>query len=168
MKLSLNGKIERVLELNDKAIVEFSIPSWHVKNIQELNKEKPYNLMLTDVKSRKTLEQNSKAWALMNEIALQSDMLPDKNMVYKQVLELSAIQSAFVMTTLEAEAILKRTYRVVINHGERDYNDKTGQPLYMFECLLGMSNFNRKETARFIENLLYFAEQVGVNTAMYE
>lgn len=168
MKLSLNGYIQRVLDLEQESIVEFKIPLWLSKHLHELDKSKRYNLTITNVRSKKTLEQNDMAWGLMREISRKSDMFPDVDDVYKQILHNANIKSAFVMTLPESKELLEKSYRVVIDHGARETQSKSGENLHTFECILGMSNFDRKETARFIESLLLFAHEFGVDTTRYE
>ena len=168
MKLSLNGNIERVLELDDKTIVEFTIPPWLTKNILELDKSKKYNLSITNVKSRKTLEQNNVSWAIMRDIARVSDKDNDVEMVYRDVLALANIKSTFLMTVPEAKEELEKVYRVVIDHGSRDTKDNKGNNLHTYECLVGMSNFDRKEMRDFIDALLRLAYEHGVDTTRYE
>ena len=38
----------------------------------------------------------------------------------------------------------------------------------LYECLVGMSKFDRQEMSRFIESLLYFAEMYDVDVTRYE
>lgn len=168
MKLSLNGYIERVVNTVDNTLIEFKIPSWLSKHLTDIDKSQRYNLTITEVKGKKTLAQNDMAWSLMREISRQSDMFPDVEFVYKQIIQNANIKSVFVMTTLEAKELLERSYRIVIDHGERETKTKDGDNLHTFECLLGMSNFDRKETSRFIESLLLFAHEFNVDTTRYE
>lgn len=168
MKLSLNGKVERVLDTDNNTIVEFSVPLWLSKHLHELNKDKRYNLSITEVKNRKTLDQNNLAWGVMREISRQSDMFPDVDLVYKQILHNANIKSTFVMALPEALEQLKKSYRVVIEHGKREVTSKKGENMYTFECIPGMSTFDRKETARFIDSLLLFAHEFGVDTTRFE
>lgn len=164
----VHGKIERILDTDDTALVEIRIPNYQGKWLTKLDKEELYSINIKKATSKKSLNQNNYSWALMNDIAKQLDMFPDAMEVYLMVLKLAKIKTHFLQVVDEEEVLsaIKRSFRA-FKILDRYTNDK-GNKVATVEVSEGMSSFNKDEMTAFIEKLLWFAEQNNVDTRNYE
>lgn len=161
----ITGKLDRILKDNTNAIVSFSIPYYQVKYLDELEDEQ-YKIEIKKVKSKKSLQQNNFAWALMTEIAKTLDLYPDAEAVYLSVVKMAKIKTEYIMALDDENVVrsLKKAFRAVIKVDDRDYN---GKQMGVYECCYGMSTFEKDEMTRFIDVLLDYANQNGVNVDEY-
>ena len=161
----ITGKLDRVLKDNQNAIVSFSIPYFQAKWLNELDDE-IYKIEIKKVKSKKSLQQNNFAWALMSEIARTLDLYPDAESVYINVVKMAKIKTEYIMALDDENVVrsLKNAFRAVIKVDDRDYN---GKQMAVYECCYGMSTFEKDEMTRFIDVLLDYATQNGVNVNEY-
>lgn len=103
----------------------------------------------------------------MTEIARELSYYPDPESVYKQVVKLARIKTVF-LETLNDEKVIKqlgKTFRIVETREERTSN---GISTVMLECYYGMSVFDKEEMTRFIEVLMDYAVQNGIDVSGYE
>lgn len=183
--MQLKGKLNRIIPGGiDYTLVEFEIPAYQRKWVEELDTTILYNIDIQEAQKKKTQNQNKTSWLLMNDIARQEDIFPDADAVYLQLLKMAKIGTMIIVTndidfiyneekeegktTLTNDELverLKTVYRVAIIH-KRWQNEK-GYNVSQVEVGLGMSHFGKKQMAKFIEMLLYYAEQVGVETEKY-
>ena len=163
----LSGKFDRVLTDGNKSIVSFSVPTYQSNYLKELTDEL-YTIEIKKPKSRKTLSQNNFAWQLMTEIARELAIYPSPEEVYMQLLKMAKIRIDYLMVPDYKDAIdsIKQVNRIVI---EREKNvSKRGMPMVTLECYKGMSRFDKDEMQRFIEVLLNYASEVGIDVSGYE
>ena len=163
--IAINGKLDRILKDNSNAIVSFTIPYFQAKWLDELGDEL-YKIEIKKVKSRKSLQQNNFAWALMSEIAKSMDLYPDPESVYLDIVKMSKIKTEYIMA-LDDEGVvrsLKKAFRAVIKKDERDYN---GKQMAVYECCYGMSTFDKDDMTRFIDVLLDYATKNGIDVNEY-
>ena len=161
----ITGKLDRVLKDDRNAIVSFSIPYFQAKWLDELTDE-TYKIEIKKVKSKKSLQQNNYAWAIMSEIAKSLDLYPDSEAVYLQIVKMAKIQTEYIMA-LDDEGVvksLKKAFRAVIKVDERDYN---GKQMAVYECCYGMSTFDKDDMIRFIDVLLDYATKNGISVDEY-
>jgi len=161
----ITGKLDRVLKDDRNAIVSFSIPYFQAKWLDELTDE-TYKIEIKKVKSKKSLQQNNYAWAIMSEIAKSLDLYPDSESVYLQVVKMAKIQTEYIMTLNDEGVVksLKKAFRAVIKVDERDYN---GKQMAVYECCYGMSTFDKDDMIRFIDVLLDYATKNGISVDEY-
>lgn len=163
----LTGKFDRVLTDGNKAIVSFTIPSYQSSYLKELTDEL-YSIEIKKPKSRKTLAQNNYAWQLMTEIARELAIYPSPEDVYKQVVKMAKIKTVFLESLNDEKVIdgLRKTFRIVEVKEER--MSVKGKETVMLECYWGMSNFDKEEMQRFIDVLLNYASEVGIDVSGYD
>lgn len=92
----ITGKLDRILKDNQNAIVSFSIPHFQAKWLDELDYD-TYKIEIKKVKSKKSLQQNNFAWALMSEIAKTLDLYPDAEAVYLSIVKMAKIKTEYIM-----------------------------------------------------------------------
>lgn len=164
-KMVITGKLDRILKDGQKTIVSFVIPNYQSKWLVELTDE-DYKIEIKKVKSKKSLQQNNYAWAIMGEIASTLDLYPDSESVYLQIVKMAKIKTEYIMA-LDDEGVinsLKKAFRVIKKVDDRDYN---GKQMGVFECSYGMSKFDKEEMVRFIDVLLDFATKNGISVDEY-
>lgn len=163
----ISGKLDRVLRTTDFTIVSFTIPNYQENYLKELTDEL-YTIEIKKPKSRKTLAQNNYAWQLMTEIARELAIYPSPDDVYKQVVQMAKIKTVFLESLNDEKVIdgLRKTFRLVEVKEER--LSVKGKETVMLECYWGMSNFDKEEMQRFIDVLLNYASEVGIDVSGYE
>ena len=165
--MQVHGKISRINKTEENAIVEITIPLYQVESVEGLDVEKLYVFNIKEAKGKKSLQQNRTAWLLMTDIAREEDLFPDAEAVYLSVLKLSKIKTDYFVVLNDESIIemLQRQFRVVkvLNITK---NSK-GKEIATVEVAEGMSRFTKDEMQTFIEKLLHYAEQVGIDTSEY-
>lgn len=164
----VQGKVTRILDTGATAIVELEIPQYQGQWLTKLDKDEIYSINIKKATSKKSLNQNNYSWQLMNDIAKELDQFPDAMEVYLTVLKLAKIKTHFLQVVDDEDilAAVKRNFRA-FKILDRYTNDK-GNKVATVEVSEGMSSFNKDEMTAFIEKLLYFAEQNGIDTSRYE
>ena len=169
----VQGKISRILDTGTTAIVELEIPQYQGQWLTKLDKDEIYSINIKKATSKKSLNQNNYAWALMTDIAKELDIFPSAIEVYLTVLKMAKIKTHFIQI-LDSEPdekgdtpllMLKRSYRVV-RVVDSYVNDKGNKALTV-ELSEGMSRFSKDEMVQFIDKLLSFAEMYGIDTSNY-
>lgn len=172
--MKINGKINRVIESGNHTIIEFETSRYQLDNLNALDKDTLYSVDIKEAKSKKSLNQNNYAWALITEIAKELDQFPDINDVYLTVLKLAKIKPQFYIIAdyppdkdgRTPLTVLESYFRVVrvLDNGISDKGVKT----LTVECNEGLSSFNKDEMRDFIDKLLYFANANDIDTTNYE
>lgn len=143
-----DGKTEWVFE------IEYS---------QKIEK-KQYLMELSEVKSKRSVEQNKYMWALIHEITEAMNDNDDFN-TYTLALEQANVKYEWVMGLPQIENELKKSFRAV---KLTRYEDYKGKQMAIFKCYAGSSKFTKEEMSRLIEVLLQMAASCGVDTRVYE
>jgi len=161
----ITGKLDRILKDETSAIVSFSIPMFQAKYLDELTDE-TYKIEIKKVKSKKSLQQNNYAWAIMGAISNTLDLYPDSESVYLQIVKMAKIKTEYIMALDDIGVVnsLKKAFRVIKKVDERDYN---GKQMAVYECCYGMSTFDKDDMIRFIDVLLDYATKNGINVDEY-
>lgn len=159
----ITGKIDRVLNGKSGSIVSFAVPAFQARYIDELDIEKEFKLEITEMKTKRSLQQNKYIWKLISEISRKENI--DDMEIYCQIIKMAKIKTVFLETVPEAKKDLEKAFRGVI---ERDTRTSTkGIQTVVYECLYGTSTFDTSEMSEFIDRLLDYAEQVGVSLVGY-
>lgn len=113
-------------------------------------------------KSQRSLEQNRLLWALLGKMA--NALSGNKRKVsteecYCAMLEEANVSCDYILALPEAEAMLKKTFRVVQKIDERVVNGKT---LNMYRYYIGSSKFDTKEMTELIEATLDKLAELGI------
>lgn len=183
-KIVLNGKISRILNAQTESVVEFIVKDYRVKYLDDLDKNKLYSIEIKEAASKKSQNQNRAAWLIMSDIAKKEDVMPDVNLVYLRLLKMANIKTMTLLVNdydfisddevsdgklrLTDDELIKKlqsVYRVVVIR-DRSINEK-GNHVSVVQVALGMSHFTKEQMADFIDRLLYYAEQRGIDTSDY-
>jgi len=158
----LTGRPDRVLEFKGEAIISFTVDGYLTREFGKLE-DKLYKIEITEVKSRKSLMQLRYLWKLIHDIARAEGS--DEMEVYCNIVKMAKIKTVFIETVPQAKRDLEKAFRAVI---ERDVRtSQKGVTTSVFECYYGVSTFDVKEMSEFIDRMLDYATQVGVNMSEY-
>lgn len=144
----------------------FTIDSRFIEQVVELeqtHEDKYFELVTRDKVAQKTERQNNAVWKLIRMIVEKQDGTSNKITVeelYKQLIVMSNIKVDYLQGLPAIKEQLGTFYRVV-DIRERRTSEK-GVETCIFECYRGISQFNKEEMNTFIENILYYSNQVGL------
>lgn len=158
----ITGQYDRTLKDTRNAILSFVIPSYQA----DLNLEqgKDYKIEITEMKSKRSLWQNKYMWSIIDKIAKHEGMLELD--VYCQIIEMAKIRTEFIETIPEAITRLSSVFRVVKELEQRE--SKKGNKTALVKCYYGTSTFDTKEMSDFIDVLLDYASQIGIDVSEYQ
>jgi len=158
----ISGKHDRTLKDKSQSIISFVVPNYQAEI--EFKTDQVYKIEITEIKSKRSLWQNKMMWALINEIAKHEGM--SDNDVYCQIIELAKIRTEFIETIPEAITRLSQAFRVVRVLEER--TSQKGVKTVLLKLYYGSSTFDTKEMSDFIERLLDYAAQIGIDVREYQ
>lgn len=159
----LTGKLDRILQNKNESIASFVVPNYQAKSLEEMDETKVYKIEITELKSKRSLFQNKYLWALIHDISRIQGM--DEVDVYCQIIKMAKIKTEFIETIPAAIERLNKVFRVVV---ERDRRVSTkGIETVVLECYFGTSTFDTHEMSEFIEKLLDYASESGINVSEY-
>ena len=123
----------------------------------QLNKE--YMLELKEVKNKRTLQQNKYMWALIHQIAHNSNMNQNEIDVYSLALEEANAKYIYLLGTPEAEDELRKNFRAVRVVRPTIEN---GKEFIVYKCFIGTSKMDTKEMTKVLDIIISWAEELGI------
>lgn len=130
-----------------------------VARLMRLDLTKPYQIELKEFKSKRSLEQNKKMWALIHEIAKETGA--DDLEVYIGILERADVKSEYLITASDMESSLKKSFRAVKFIRMQEVN---GKDCYVYKVYIGSSKMNTKEMSELLEITLNICGEIGIET----
>lgn len=163
--LVMVGKPDRLYMHHDQAVVSFIVPTYQGNYFETLDPSKEYKIQITEVKSKRTLQQNKYMWKLIHAIAKATR--EESYDVYCNIIKMAKIETVFIQTIPEAVEKLREneTFRVVVERDKR--KSPKGVDMVVVEGYFGTSTFDVKEMNEFIEQMLDYASTVGVDLSEY-
>lgn len=158
------AKIDRILNLEKDIIVSFVVHKYMLEEFKKIDINKDYKIEITEVKSKRSIFQNSMMWAIIDKIAKHEGMLELD--VYCQIIEMAKIRTEFIETIPEAITRLSSVFRVVKELEQRE--SKKGNKTVLVKCYYGTSTFDTKEMSDFIDVLLDYASKIGIDVSEYQ
>ena len=143
------------------SIASFIFQSYRFNHLlQGLDKSKDYSIEIKEIKSKRSLQQNSYMWALLREIDIAINGRPcDDWAIYIQALEKANIKYDYLYCTPEAEEKLKEAFRAVKFVRSEIIN---GEKMNLYKCFMGSSKFTKEEMALLIDTILDMADEAGI------
>lgn len=133
--------------------------------VKEMEKGTPYRFKATEIKSKRTLEQNAYLWAIIHEIAKARDgelaNTESDLEVYCQILKRADAKSVDFVIDKEVLKDIKTKFRAV--EVLTTYTDKL-----MVRAYIGSSKFDKAEFGKLLDFALEIAEQEGIDTRPYD
>ena len=169
MKVSAKFK-DYSFDKDNNLIVSFTVDSRFISQVQELeaiHNDKYFELKTSDRVAQKSIKQNNAVWQLIKMINIEQDGRSTKeneNELYCQLISIAGIKLDYLQGLTEIEAQLNNFYRVVKVREKRIADN--GVETCMFECYRGLSQFNKEETNQFIETILDYAANLGLEITL--
>lgn len=133
-----------------------------VPELLKLDMGKYYKCEIKEPKSKRSLEQNKLLWKMIHEIAKVTNH--DDMEVYCSALEKADAKSDYIITAINIEDNLRKTFRGVRFVRMQEVN---GKDCYVYKVYLGSSKMNTKEMTELLDVVIKIASELGVPT-IYE
>ncbi|EJU22599.1 hypothetical protein HMPREF1143_1724 [Peptoanaerobacter stomatis] len=160
-----------VAKIND--IVERNITitlsnNCDIKKIKtDIEKDKEYLIKIEDIKSKRTLQQNKYIWEIISQIDKKiNGYMSDEMSIYISLIKQAKIKTVYIETVEEAKKELLKVFRYV--EDVEDRVSSKGIKTVLYRCYYGTSKFDKKEMADFIECLINYSYEVGIDIYGYE
>ena len=130
-----------------------------VAELLKLDMDKFYVCEIKEPKSQRSLEQNKLLWSLIHRVAKET--YQDDMDVYCAVLERADALSDYVITAVDMEEALRKSFRGVKFIRMQEVN---GKDCYVYKVYLGSSKMNTAEMTELIEITMQVANELGIDT----
>lgn len=156
--MKIIGKINsKLFDENKNILLQIHIDDYTSKRrLDDINKEKEYQFEIKEIKSKRSIEQNKKLWAIIRD--LSKEMEDDEMNIYCHLLEDTNAKYVWLKGLKETKEDLLRAYRAVkiTRYDEEE--------LAIFKCYEGSSKFTINEMYQLIEKAIEWANELGINT----
>jgi RNA polymerase-interacting CarD/CdnL/TRCF family regulator len=129
-----------------------------VPKLLKLDLTKLYQIDIKEYKHRRSIEQNKKMWALIHEIARATG--DDDMQVYCGILEKADVKSDYVITAMNMEEALRKSFRAVKFIRMQEVN---GKDCYVYKVYLGSSKMNTAEMSELLDITLNVCGELGID-----
>ena len=130
-----------------------------VAELLKLDMDKFYVCEIKEPKSQRSLEQNKLLWMLIHRIAKET--YQDDMDVYCGVLEKADALSDYVITAVDMEEALRKSFRGVKFIRMQEVNNKE---CFVYKVYLGSSKMNTAEMTELIEITMQVCSEYGIDT----
>lgn len=152
------------LDLNDKKpIVTIKLNEDFTEELQKLMSCKPLTIILQKFIKKRSLNANNYMWQLLDKMARVLHTTKDE--LYIQMLETSGV---FVYLAVQEDAIdnIKAVYRIVHDRGTSPMTTESGREItfHTLQCYKGTSKYNTEEMSQLLDEVVYEAKELGIQT----
>ena len=130
-----------------------------IKELFKLDTSKKYLVEIKEPKSKRSLEQNKLLWLLIHKIAKAT--YQDDMDVYCSVLERADALSDYVITAIDMENSLRKSFRGVKFLRMQEVN---GKECFVYKVYLGSSKMNTKEMTELLEITYQMCAELSIPT----
>lgn len=130
-----------------------------INELLKLDMDKFYICEIKEPKSKRSLEQNKLLWKLIHRIAKET--YQDDMDVYCGVLERADALSDYVITAVDMEEALRKSFRGVKFIRMQEVN---GKDCFVYKVYLGSSKMDTKEMNELIEITMQVCSEYGIDT----
>ena len=130
-----------------------------INELLKLDMDKFYICEIKEPKSKRSLEQNKLLWKLIHLIAKET--YQDDMDVYCGVLERADALSDYVITAVDMEEALRKSFRGVKFIRMQEVNNKE---CFVYKVYLGSSKMNTSEMNELIEITMQVCSEYGIDT----
>lgn len=128
----------------------------------KLEMDKLYICEVKQPKSHRSLQQNRLLWKLIHSIAKATHQ--DDLDVYCGILERADAKSDYVITAIEMETALRKSFRGVKFIRMQEVN---GKECYVYKVYIGSSKMDTKEMTELLDITLQICGELGIPMEMY-
>lgn len=128
-----------------------------IPELLKLDMSKLYTCEIKEPKSKRSLQQNKLLWKLVHSIAKHT--FQDDNDVYCGLLEKADALSDYVITAMEIEDALRKSFRGVKFVRMQEVN---GKDCYIYKVYIGSSKMNVQEMNELLDMAMQVSAELGV------
>lgn len=129
-----------------------------VPKLLKLDLTKLYQIDIKEYKHKRSIEQNKKLWVLIHEIARTTHN--DELEVYCSILEKANIKTDYIITAINMEETLKKSFRAVKFIRMQEVN---GKDCYVYKVYIGSSKMNSTEMSELLDITLNICGELGID-----
>lgn len=130
-----------------------------IADLLKLDMDKTYICEIKEPKSKRSLEQNKLLWKLIHRVAKET--YQDDMTVYCAVLERADALSDYVITAVDMEEALRKSFRGVKFIRMQEVN---GKDCFVYKVYLGSSKMNTTEMTELIDITMQVCSELGIDT----
>ena len=119
--------------------------------------DKYYDVSIKEPTNKRSLQQNKMLWSLIHSIAKATNQ--DDNDVYCGLLEKADALSDYIITAVEMEDALRKSFRGIKFMRMQEVN---GKDCYIYKVYLGSSKMNTKEMTELLETAIQIASELEI------
>ena len=134
-----------------------------VPELLKMQMDKIYICEVKEPKTQRSLQQNRLLWKLIHRIAKAT--YQDDMDVYCGILERADALSDYVITAIEMETALRKSFRGVKFIRMQEVN---GKECYVYKVYIGSSKMDTKEMTELLDITLQICGELGIPTEMYD
>lgn len=159
MTTNLNATLTRRATLDEEGVeLTFTVKGYANEQIaKSLSKNIPYRISLSEVGSKRSIEQNKLLWLLLHEVAEHLNQTDEET--YINALELADAKYEYIACLPEASDILKEHYRAIKLMNTFEHNGKT---FNQYKVFYGSSKMNTKEMTKLIDTVMQMARELDI------
>ena len=119
--------------------------------------DKYYDVSIKEPTNKRSLQQNKMLWSLIHSIAKATNQ--EDNDVYCGLLEKADALSDYIITAVEMEDALRKSFRGIKFMRMQEVN---GKDCYIYKVYLGSSKMNTKEMTELLETAIQIASELEI------
>lgn len=119
--------------------------------------DKYYDVSIKEPTNKRSLQQNKMLWSLIHSIAKSTNQ--EDNDVYCALLEKADALSDYIITAVEMEDALRKSFRGIKFMRMQEVN---GKDCYIYKVYLGSSKMNTKEMTELLETAIQIASELEI------
>ena len=154
-------------EGNVEVVLEVGMQFVHL--LEQMLKGAYYRIRLDEVKSKRSIEQNSYLWALIHDISEARNTTRATNQddweIYLEALERAQAKFEYIAVREEAIPMLKQAFRAVKELNT--FTTEKGKDMVQCKVFYGSSKMDAKEMAKLLDTVIDMAQQEGVEMRYY-
>ena len=128
-----------------------------IPKLMEMDLDKYYDISIKEPTNKRSLQQNKMLWSLIHSIAKATNQ--DDNDVYCALLEKADALSDYIITAVEMEDALRKSFRGIKFMRMQEVN---GKDCYIYKVYLGSSKMNTKEMTELLETAIQIASELDI------
>ena len=128
-----------------------------IPKLMEMDLDKYYDISIKEPTNKRSLQQNKMLWSLIHSIAKATNQ--DDNDVYCALLEKADALSDYIITAVEMEDALRKSFRGIKFMRMQEVN---GKDCYIYKVYLGSSKMNTKEMTELLETAIQIASELEI------
>lgn len=128
-----------------------------IPKLMEMDLDKYYDVTIKEPTNKRSLQQNKMLWSIIHSIAKATNQ--DDNDVYCAMLEKADALSDYIITAVEMEDALRKSFRGIRFMRMQEVN---GKDCYIYKVYLGSSKMTVKEMNELLDITLKVANDLGI------